>query len=61
MRSITHAKRVLAVAGAATAMVIGSAGAAVANPNEAGNSGKFKHNSNPCQANPDHPKCPGPA
>lgn len=36
------------------------AASAVGGPNEAGNSGKFKPKSNPCQSDNNHPHCPGP-
>jgi hypothetical protein len=55
-------RRFLLVASAAAAMVIGGAGSAfaVGGPNEAGNSGHFHPNSNPCASDNDHPNCPGP-
>jgi len=40
---------------AATAL---TAGVAFADNPHAGQSGHFKKNSNPCENNPDHPKCP---
>jgi hypothetical protein len=55
-------RRFLLVASATAAMVIGGAGSAFAfgGPNEAGNSGHFHPNSNPCASDNDHPHCPGP-
>jgi hypothetical protein len=46
---------------AMAAMAVGAPGAlAVGGPNEAGNSGHFHPNKQPCASNPDHPHCPGP-
>ena len=58
-------KRMLTVLAAmliVAAMMVAGAGAALAvgGPNEAGNSGKFHPQSNPCQGPSNHPHCPGP-
>jgi hypothetical protein len=37
-----------------------SAAFAVGGPNEAGNSGRFHPQSQPCVGKADHPNCPGP-
>jgi hypothetical protein len=54
-------RRLVASAAATLALLAGSVGTAfaVGGPNQAGNSGHFKVKSNPCQADADHPKCPG--
>jgi hypothetical protein len=55
-------RRLIAVAAATTAMVVGSAGTAfaVGGPNAAGSSGHFHPGSNPCASDNDQPNCPGP-
>lgn len=55
-------KRFLATIVVALTLTALSAGSvlAVGGPNEAGNSGWFKPNSNPCQGQSDQPNCPGP-
>lgn len=52
-------RRGAALASLLALMVAGPA-YAVGGPNEAGNSGKFKPNSNPCGGTSDQPNCPGP-
>jgi len=52
-------RKVAALAATMGLMVAGPAGA-VGGPNEAGNSGHFHPNSNPCQSDNNHPHCPGP-
>jgi hypothetical protein len=52
-----------AMAGLIAAFAVGvsaPAALAVGGPNEAGNSGHFHPNKQPCESNPDHPHCPGP-
>jgi hypothetical protein len=50
-----------ASAAAVAAMAVGAPAAfAVGGPNEAGNSGHFHPNKQPCESNPNHPHCPGP-
>jgi hypothetical protein len=55
----THIRRTAATVAAFALMAAGPA-YAVGGPNEAGNSGKFHPNSNPCDSANNHPHCPGP-
>ena len=48
----------LLVAALMLALTMSFGGVAFADNPHAGQSGHFKKNSNPCQNNPDHPKCP---
>jgi hypothetical protein len=52
----------MAVIAATLAMALSAPAAAfaVGGPNEAGNSGHFHPNKNPCVNSPDHPHCPVP-
>jgi hypothetical protein len=50
----------LIVAAIAAVMLLTTTGAALANPNRAGNSGHFHPKSNPCASSNNHPHCPGP-
>jgi hypothetical protein len=55
-------KRIRNATAVAAALALMAAGPAyaVGGPNEAGNSGKFHPNSQPCDSTNDHPHCPGP-
>jgi len=55
-------KRIGKAAAVVSALALMAAGPAyaVGGPNEAGNSGKFNPNSNPCSGGSDQPNCPGP-
>jgi hypothetical protein len=51
----------VAVALAVVALGVAAPSAsAIGGPNSAGGSGHFHPHSGPCDANPDHPNCPGP-
>jgi hypothetical protein len=52
-------RKLAALSGAIALMAVGPA-YGFGGPNEAGNSGHFHPNSNPCQSDNDHPHCPGP-
>ncbi len=54
------AKGSLAVLASVGLMVAAPSTLAVGGPNEAGKSGHFHPQSNPCASNPNHPHCPGP-
>jgi hypothetical protein len=62
-KEVKHMKsriRKVAVLGATIALMAVGPAYAFGGPNEAGNSGHFHPNSNPCQGPNDHPHCPGP-
>jgi hypothetical protein len=52
-------KALVGLVSAVAMSVSAPAALAVGGPNEAGNSGHFHPQKNPCTANPDHPHCPG--